>query len=405
MKRISLVITLITSMIATAQSITIDSIPNPECLSFNLSEPGLAISSTGKIYYGGKNNSFYSSDNGATWDTSSYNWFGGMTAITLEISPVNGNVYIGGSRFAMSIDGGATYESKGNFDCNDIYAAPNGNVFVILDGGLFIYNTPDLVGGRTLLLPGSAKLQNISIGNHGEIFAVGKEKIFISLDAGQTWVLKKEITTGNNEYRHVIAGAGGTIFYGETNVNLHQTDTTFVPDNIVSCYTGANSIKTSSGFMFFPEKQDWWSFSFDNGISFVKYYGSGFAALVNGATVPRMSFQARNVHGLATYNNKIYYAGSNCVIVVLSDDASIGIEDNATESLLSVYPNPVSKNKPLIVKGVQLSDQIIVRDILGKEIAHLIGVSQINIQDYKSGIYSLTVFSENKNETVKFIIE
>lgn len=406
MKRILLVATLFISIGAVAQSVTIDSIPNPECLGFNLSEPGLAISSTGKIYYGGKNNSFYSTDMGATWDTSTYNWFGGIEVGTVEISPVNGNVYIGGSRFAMSTDGGATYESQGNFTCLDIYAAPNGNVFVILDGGLFIYTTPDLMGGRTLLLSASSSFQNISIGNHGEMFAVGKEKIYISLDSGQTWQLKKEITSGNNEYRHVIAGAGNDIFYGETNVNLHKTDTTFVPDVIVPCYTGANSIKTPSGFMFFPEKGDWWSFSFDNGASFVKYYGSGFAALVNGATVPRMSFQERNVDGLAVYNDKIYYAGSNCVIIVLSaGSGGIGIEEKKTESLLSVFPNPVSKMEPLNVKGIESSDQLVIRDILGKEIASFMGVSQINIQDYKSGVYSLTVFSKNKNETVKFIVE
>jgi hypothetical protein len=393
------------SMSAMAQTITIDSIPNPECIPLNFTEPGLAITSTGKIYYGGKENAFYSTDNGSTWDTSIFNWWQGMTTIVVKISPVNGNVYIGGSRFAMSTDGGVTYEEQGNFDCKDIYAAPNGNVFVILDGGLFIYDSPDLSNGRTLLLPGSASLNNISIGNNGEIFAVGKEKIYISLDDGQTWVLKKEITTGNNEFRHVIAGAGGTIFYGETNVNLHQTDSTFVPDNIVSCYTGMNSIKTSNGFMFFPEKEDWWSFSFDNGNTFVKYYGSGFDALVNGATVPRMSYQARNVNGLAVYNDKIYYAGANCVIITLSTGTTTGIEDNELKNTISVYPNPIAKNEPLTVKGIQPTDQLIVRDILGKEMANLRGVSQINIHDYKSGIYFLTVLSDTNSETVKFVVE
>lgn len=405
MKRYLLIGTLFISIGAIAQNLTIDSIPNPECLGFNLSEPGIAISSTGKIYYGGKDNSFYSTDMGATWDTSTYNWFGGMSVGSVEISPVNGNVYIGGSRFAMSTDGGATYESQGNFTCLDIYAAPNGNVFVILDGGLFIYTTPDLSAGRTLLLSASSSLQNISIGNHGEMFAVGKEKIFISLDSGQTWQLKKEITTGNNEYRHVIAGSGNDIFYGETNVNLHKTDTTFVPDVIVPCYTGANSIKTPSGLMFFPEKQDWWSFSFDNGATFVKYYGSSFAALVNGATVPRISFQERNMDGLAVYNDKIYYAGSNCVIIVLSAGTGMDLEDAEKQNLLSVYPNPVSKMEPLMLEGIESSDQIVIRDILGKEILNLKGVSKINVQDFKSGVYSLTVLSENRNETVKFIVE
>lgn len=405
MKRILLSAALIISMCATAQTVIIDSIPNPECVAGNLFEPGLAISSTGKIYYGGKDNSFYSTDMGATWDTSTYNWFGGMNVGSVEISPVNGNVYIGGTRFAMSTDGGATYESQGNFTCLDIYAAANGNVFVILDGGLFIYTSPDLTGGRTLLLSANSRLQNISIGNHGEMFAVGKEKIFISLDSGQTWQLKKEITSGNNEYRHVIAGSGNDIFYGETNVNLHKTDTTFIPDVIVPCYTGANSIKTPSGLMFFPEKEDWWSFSFDNGATFVKYFGASFAALVNGATVPRMSFQERNVDALAVYNDKIYYAGANCVIVVLSSGTGMSLEDGKNQNLLSVYPNPVSKMQPLMLEGIESSDQIVIRDILGKEILNQKGVSKINVQDFKSGVYSLTVLSENRNETVKFIVE
>lgn len=405
MKRILLSAALIISIGASAQTLVIDSIPNPECVAFNLLEPGLAISSTGKIYYGGKDHSFYSTDMGATWDTSTYNWFGGMTAGSVEISPVNGNVYLGGTRFAMSIDGGVTYESQGNFTCLDIYAAPNGNVFVILDGGLYLYTSPDLTGGRTRLINSATSFQNISIGNHGEMFAVGKEKIYISLDSGQTWQLKKEITSGNNEYRHVIAGSGNDIFYGETNVNLHKTDTTFVPDVIVPCYTGANSIKTPSGLMFFPEKEDWWSFSFDNGATFVKYYGAGFASLVNGATVPRMSFQERNVDGLAVYNDKIYYAGANCVIIVLSAGATVGVEENNAENSLSVYPNPVSKNTSLNLEGIQSSDQIIIRDAIGRKVAHENGVSQIGLKDFKSGVYTLTVISERRNETVKFIIE
>lgn len=405
MKRLLLSAALFTSICVSAQTLVIDSIPNPECVSFNLSEPGIAISSTGKIYYGGLNHSFYSTDMGASWDTSTYNWFGGMNVGSVEISPVNGNVYLGGNRFAMSSDGGATYESQGNFTCLDIYAASNGNVFVILDGALFLYTNPDLTGGRTRIVPGSSSFQNISVGNHGEMFVVGKEKIFISLDSGQTWTLKKEITTGNNEYRHVIAGAGNDIFYGETNVNLHKTDTTFASDTIVSCYAGANSIKTPSGLMFFPEKKDWWSFSFDNGATFVKYYGSSFAALVNGATVPRMSFQERNVDGLAVYNDKIYYAGANCVIIVLSAGSNVSVEENKTENSLVLYPNPVAKNEPLRLEGIQALDQIIIRDAIGKEVAHEKGLSQIDVHDFKSGVYTLTVIAEHRNETVKFIIE
>ena len=405
MKKLILSVGLLMSMSAMAQMVSIDSIPNPECVSGNLSEPGLAINSLGKIYYGGAANTFYSTNNGATWSTSTYNWSSGMSVITVAISPVNGNVYIGGSRFAMSTDGGLTFEKIENFDCSDIYAAPNGNVFVILDGGLFRYDTPDLSGGRNLLLPGGASLNNISLGENGELFAVGKKKIYISLDAGLTWVLKKEITSGNKEFRHVIAGAGGKIFYGETNVNLHETDTTFVPDNIVSCYTGMNSIKTSKGFMFFPERQDRWSFSFDNGNSFVKYYGSGFKTLINGATVPRMSYQARNVNGLAVYNDKIYYAGANCVIIVLSSGNTTGVEENEIANQIVVYPNPISKNEQLNISGVEPTSKLVVRDILGKEIAHFSGISKIDLSGYKSGIYFLTVVSENDSKTVKFMVE
>lgn len=405
MKKILLSCALLISISAFAQTLVIDSIPNPECVPFNLSEPGIAISSTGKIYYGGKNHSFYSTDMGATWDTSTYNWFGGMSVGSVEISPVNGNVYLGGNRFAMSIDGGDTYESQGNFTCLDIYAAPNGNVFVVLDGHLFLYTSPDLTGGRTRLIPDNASFQNISIGNHGEMFVVGKEKIYMSLDSGQTWKLKKEITSGNNEYRHVIAGSGGDIFYGETNVNLHKTDTTFGPDVIVPSYTGANSIKTASGLMFFPEKEDWWSFSFDNGASFVKYFGAGFTTLVNGARVPRMSFQERNVDGLAVYNDKIYYAGANCVIVVLSAGTNVGVEENKTNNSLAVYPNPASKNTPLTLKGIQAKDQLIIRDALGKIISQEKGISQIDLENFKSGVYTITILSEKRNDTVKFIVE
>ena len=400
------IVTLLATIGSIGQTVHIDSIPNPECVPFNLSEPGFAISpSSGRMYYGGKEHSFYSSNMGATWDTSAYNWTGGMEVNSVAISPINGNVYIGGGKFAMSTDSGASYTKIENFDCKDIYADPYGNVFAILGSGLSKYSNPNLTGGRVSVLLGGASLNNICIGEKGEMYAVGKKKIYMSTDTGNTWVLKREITTGWTEYRHVIAAANDKILYGEIRVNIHKTDTSFMTDVTVNGYPGANSIKTPNGFMFFPEKGDRWGFSFDNGNSFIKYYGSTFTTLVNGATVPRMTYEARVVNGLATYNNKIYYAGANCVITVFSKGAGTGIKENTKEDFISIYPNPISKEDNLIVKGINPKDNLVVRNIVGKEVFRAIGISKINLQSYKTGVYFLTVVSENKTQSFKFIVK
>ena len=327
----------------------------------------------------------------------------------MAVSPVSGNVYIGAKNyggFGMSVDSGISFTMPTTTYCYSIYADEYGNVFAGLGGVLRKFKDGNYNLGSTVLAVSGGSVYNICKGEQGELYAVMKQKIFMSTDTGNTWVLKSEITSGSSEFRHVIASANNKILYGKTRVNLQETDTSFTTSTTVNCYTGMNSIKTANGFMFFPERSNYWSLSYDNGITFSKYYGSGFNSLINGATVPSMSYEAKNVNGLATYNNKIYYAGANCVIIVLSKGTgSTELVEKEKENQISIYPNPITKNQILTIEGVQSDDKIIVRNVVGKEVFNSIGRNKISLQENKSGIYFLTIMSDNKTKTLKFIVK
>lgn len=388
-----------------SQTLHFDSIPVPECIQWNLYEPSFGVSPTGRLHYGGRVGTYSSSDNGANWDTATYDWTNFAPMNCMAVSPVSGNVYIGASDyggFAMSTDSGVSFTRKNTTYCNAIYADKYGNIFAGLSGALIKFKDGNYALNRVLL----ASIYAISEGEQGELYAVSKKKIYMSTDTGNTWIVKKDITSSSRgQFNHVVAGSNGDIFYGERYTSLHKTDTSFLVDTVMSNRPALNSIKTDDGFIFMPTSFGIWGMSFDNGQTFTDYWGSSFNTLTAGVRVPTMSNSEYPYHSLATYNNKVYFAGYNCQILVLSKGTQTSLEEKGEVNTIAIYPNPIQEGATMSIKGVNPSDRVVIRDIFGKEIeGYQNGTNRIQLDSYKRGVYLLTIYSSKGIQTKKFVV-
>ena len=71
-----------------------------------------------------------------------------------------------------------------------------------------------------------------------------------------------------------------------------------------------------------------------------------------------------------------------------------------------VYPNPVSNT--LNIAGIKNAEEVIIRDLLGNTIATKTQVNsdfQIDVSEYKSGVYFIQVIGENQEVTVQRFIK
>lgn len=71
-----------------------------------------------------------------------------------------------------------------------------------------------------------------------------------------------------------------------------------------------------------------------------------------------------------------------------------------------LYPNPVKDGKVNITSNKNLPKQIIIYDVLGKEVFKYKLTSQIlNVSDLRKGVYILKAVEEDKATTRKLVIE
>lgn len=93
---------------------------------------------------------------------------------------------------------------------------------------------------------------------------------------------------------------------------------------------------------------------------------------------------------------------------ILTSNATSGIAETENKNAFSIFPNPANQNIN-IISNLQTSFQFFITDVSGKEIEK--GISKTNsafisTQNFVDGIYSVYIFTENKNSiTKKFIVQ
>ena len=99
----------------------------------------------------------------------------------------------------------------------------------------------------------------------------------------------------------------------------------------------------------------------------------------------------------ATGDNETIYLFDN---ISFGSPISLSINDNISASY-SVYPNPFVDKINIV--GIDGTEKITVKDILGKELFTGLGIQEINFSNYGKGSYFLTLSKENKSHTFKII--
>jgi len=86
---------------------------------------------------------------------------------------------------------------------------------------------------------------------------------------------------------------------------------------------------------------------------------------------------------------------------------TLGVDDFATVSTISLYPNPTTTTLNIDIKNTVSSGTIEVHDILGKRVLSQAISSndtlEINVSDWNSGLYLIKISSANSIETKRFI--
>jgi len=132
----------------------------------------------------------------------------------------------------------------------------------------------------------------------------------------------------------------------------------------------------------------------NNGISFSKLFN----------LLPQGS-DSRYVVQFKSKESNFYRLKINDLDGRFSYSEIIRINNNCTSSTIRVSPNPSAEK--IWVENVQRDDQLIIVDVLGREVFRQLAKSssvEINIQNLPTGLYFLKVFRKNSSvDTAKFL--
>ncbi len=119
---------------------------------------------------------------------------------------------------------------------------------------------------------------------------------------------------------------------------------------------------------------------------------------------PRGS-DSRYVVQIKTSGNNFYRLKINDLDGRFSYSEIIRINNNCVSSTIRISPNPSAEK--IWVENVQRDDQLIIVDVLGREVFRQLAKSssvEINIQNLPTGLYFLKVFRKNSSvDTAKFL--
>jgi hypothetical protein len=348
------------------------------------------------------NGVYKSTDNGSNWTQTSINnqaVFSFATSINKVFAGTNHNgVYLstnnGTSWIQTSLNNRivVSLAIKGN----NIFAGTNAN-------GLYISNDNGTTWTQTL----NGNIFNVLVINGNDIFAgINNWGVNISTDNGSSWIQ----TSLNNQIVASISINGNKIFVGtcyngvflSTNNGTSWTQTTLNNQYIYSLAVNGNNVFAGS---------------YKNGVYVSNDNGTNWSQRNDGLGGDK------TVNTLLISNGylfaSVYYWG----IYRRPLSELIGIEPISSEipktfSLSQNYPNPFNPSTkikldiPSSVKGEMSNIQIVIYDILGKEIAIIVNEQlkpgsyevEWDGSNYSSGVYYYTLQSESFKETKRMVL-
>ncbi|RZK01702.1 MAG: T9SS type A sorting domain-containing protein [Flavobacterium sp.] len=83
---------------------------------------------------------------------------------------------------------------------------------------------------------------------------------------------------------------------------------------------------------------------------------------------------------------------------------TLGISQNAIDGL-KVYPNPVTNGTFYINTTADQTKEVVVYDVLGKQVVKTTTTNAVNVSNLKSGVYIVKITEEGKTATRKLVIK
>jgi Secretion system C-terminal sorting domain len=236
--------------------------------------------------------------------------------------------------------------------------------------------------------------------------------------------------TGNENYRVVLElkNATGTWLAGDySTVGYNFTAATVTPAISITSipastqvgtnlvvnykYTAASAGKTSIAVTKNGGANPW---DFISTVAYIELDPAVAGTDVTGTfTVPIPSTTTHTSALTGNENYRVVLELKNATSTWLAGDYSTvgynfteSLNTNAFEnSIISIYPNPT--NDFIFVKGIENTpiDQVTVFDMLGKKVfaSSQLNADKIDVSNLNSGIYMLTVSSDNSQKTIKFV--
>ena len=96
--------------------------------------------------------------------------------------------------------------------------------------------------------------------------------------------------------------------------------------------------------------------------------------------------------------------GAAALSTIVTLGGNLGISQNAIDGL-KVYPNPVTNGMFYINTTADQTKDVVVYDVLGKEVVKTKTTNAVNVSNLKSGVYIVKITEEGKTATRKLVIK
>lgn len=85
-------------------------------------------------------------------------------------------------------------------------------------------------------------------------------------------------------------------------------------------------------------------------------------------------------------------------------DQTLGVKQNQIEGL-KVYPNPVTNGTFYINTNANTTKEVVVYDVLGKQVVKTSTTNAVNVSNLKGGVYIVKITEDGKTATRKLVIK
>ena len=146
-------------------------------------------------------------------------------------------------------------------------------------------------------------------------------------------------------------------------------------------------------------------------VQFLSYEGAMAIAATNGPAQGLTAVDILVVEISTAVGTSLEYDEASSAWVNISDDTpgtfaqgALSVKQNAIQGL-KVYPNPVTNGTFYINTNADSTKEVVVYDVLGKQVVKTTTTNAVNVSNLKGGVYIVKITEEGKTATRKLVIK